>query len=186
MNREEEVLIYNAQKGNVHSFEALIKKYDRKILNLLLGMVNSEEDTKDIYQEVFLKVFKSMDKFKFQSEFYTWLFRIAINTAIDYRRKKSLLRNREVYETETIMDLNINTDPDPERYTLNKELNKFIQLALDKLSPKQRAVFTLRHYNGLKLLEIAEHLSCSQGTVKKYLFRATQKLQHELQQFYEV
>ena len=186
MNREEEVLIYNAQEGNVQSFETLIKKYDQKIMNLLLGMVNSEEDVKDIYQEVFMKAYKSLNKFRYQSEFYTWLFRIAINTAIDFRRKMARIRKHELIEQRTILDLNTGTVTDPERDTLNKELTKFIQLALDKLSPKQRAVFTLRHNDGLKLLEIAEHLSCSQGTVKKYLFRATQKLQHELRQFYEV
>ncbi|MBN1155144.1 sigma-70 family RNA polymerase sigma factor [candidate division KSB1 bacterium] len=185
MERDEELLIYNAQHGNQHSFEILVQRYDRKILNLILSMVDNEDDAQDIYQEIFIRVFNSLNQFKYQSQFYTWLFRIAINTIINHRKRISSIRHSETIHDGIFLETFSSNTGDPEKEIINNELDSALRHALSKLSPQLRAVFTLRHYDGLKLVQIADLLSCSEGTIKKYLFRATHKLQHELRQFYE-
>ena len=88
MENDEHLLIRKAQRGNIQAFEQLVQQYDSKVMQLIYNMVNDSEDTRDLYQEVFIKVFKAIKKFRFQSEFYTWLYRITINTCINFRQRK--------------------------------------------------------------------------------------------------
>ena len=191
MNREEELLIRKAQRGNLQAFEKLVYCYDAKIMQLIFNMVNDVEDTRDLYQEIFIKVFKSIKKFRFQSEFYTWLFRITVNSCINYRKRKSSHQHASL--DDYLNDENsywkiIGTDENrnPEQIMINNELNDQIQQSIEKLSTKQKSVFILKHYHGYKLSEIANILNCSEGTVKNYMFRAVQKMKKSLAEYHQI
>ncbi|MBC8181647.1 sigma-70 family RNA polymerase sigma factor [candidate division KSB1 bacterium] len=188
MNQDEELLIRKAQRGNIAAFEELVKRYEDKVMSIIFNMLNDAEDARDVYQDVFMKVFLTIKKFRFQSKFYTWLFRIAVNTSINYRKKRTSQQKEtlENYIEENKHDAEItiqNNSDNPEKHLLDMELGKHIQRSINLLSPKQKAVFVLRHYHGYKLAEIAEILNCAEGTVKNYLFRSLQKLKKELKEF---
>ena len=186
MKKNEELLVKRAQRGNLQAFEELVYNYDARVMKIIYNMINNVEDARDIYQDVFIKVFKSIKNFKFQSEFYTWLFRIVINTCLDFRKHEAKHQYNSLEEYVANTDkywkvVNENENYNPEQRLLNIELSKEIQNGIDQLSSKQRAVFILRHYHGYKLKEIATIMECSDGTVKNYLFRATQNLRKFLQ-----
>ncbi len=182
MDRNEELLIKRAQRGNLEAFEKLVHQYDARIMKIAYDMLNNIEDARDVYQDIFVKVYRSIDKFRFQSEFYTWLFRIAINTCINFRKQRtkndsvSLDQIENYHGTQWEMMGN-SEELNPEKHLLNEELNEKINQGIERLSNQQRAVFILRHYHGYKLKQIAEIMECSEGTVKNYLFRATRKMQ---------
>lgn len=184
MNADEKAVIKEAQRGNIMAFETLVKTYDRQVLQLAYSMVNNAQDAEDIYQEIFVKVFKSLSQFKFKSEFSTWLFRVVVNYCINFRKKRerrqTISLENEMTGSESQMAFVKEAATTPERDVLNTELNQEIEQALEKLSEKQKTVFILRHYHGHKLKEISKIMVCSEGTVKNYLFRAHQKMQQLL------
>lgn len=191
MTKEEELLIRKAQRGNLQAFEKLVHCYDAKIMQLIFNMVNDVEDTRDLYQEIFIKVFKSIKKFRFQSEFYTWLFRITVNSCINYRKRKSSHQNESLddylnEENRYWKIVGANENRNPEQIMINNELNDKIQQSIEKLSTKQKSVFILKHYHGYKLSEIANMLNCSEGTVKNYMFRAVQKMKKSLAEYHQI
>jgi RNA polymerase sigma-70 factor (ECF subfamily) len=150
-------------------------------------MLNNLEDAQDVYQEIFIKVFRSLPSFRFESEFSTWLYRIVINQCINYRQWRSRRRflsfdvhNASEETTSAFMPEDKNPDPGK---ALNKELNHKIALAMESLSDRQRAVFVLRHFHGHKLQEIAKTMGCAEGTMKNYLFRTTQHMQEKLREY---
>ena len=188
MNEQEELVIRKAQRGNIFAFETLVHQYDEQVMKIILNLVNDIEDAKDIYQEVFIKVFRSISKFKFQSKFSTWLFKIAVNTCINFRKKRVKHRfdslDEEYENTNRLTTISLtNNAKDPEQQLLDSELSRQIQLCINQLSPKQRAVFVLRHYQGHKISEIAEILNCAEGTVKNYMFRSMQKMRKFMQSY---
>ncbi len=187
MEEKEDTLIRKAQRGDAHAFEKLVYKYDERVMQVIFSMLNDPNDSKDAYQEVFLKVFKSIHKFRFKSEFYTWLYRIVINTCINYRKRKQRHACQSLEEILEESDKNWTVvDPnalDPESQFANIELSEKIETSLNKLSDKQKTVFVLRHYHGHKLKQIAEIMNCSEGTVKNYLFRSTHKLKKQLKEY---
>lgn len=184
MNETE--LVKEAKTGNVHSFEQLIYKYDKKILGIIIAMVGSKEDAMDLYQEVFLKVYKSLNKFRQDSNFYTWIYRITVNVCLNYRKKRQT--NRIFINIDNGIDDDENSAPvqfeapekTPDKKIEEKELKKIVKDAVDTLPEKQRMVFYLKHYQEKKISEIAEIMGCSEGTVKNYLFRASEKLKKAL------
>ena len=187
MSQDNYEIIKKAQSGDMQAFESLLKIYDRQVMNIAYSFRNSEEDAKDIYQEVFLRVFRSLKGFKFNSEFSTWLFRITTNVCITYQRRKtrhvhdSLDREISGSEDETakLSDM-ISGDESTDSYALSSELSEHIQSAVDQLPPQQKLAFTLKHYEGYKIREISDMLNCAEGTVKRYLFTATNKLKDKL------
>lgn len=188
MDERETRLIRRAQEGDGAAFEALVQRHDRQVLRLARQMLNNLEDAQDVYQDIFIKVFRSLPAFRFDSEFSTWLFRIVVNQCINYRQ----WRNRRRFlsfdthhgdDENTTSYLPKDKRPDPEHEALNEELSREIGLAMESLSDKQRAVFALRHFHGLKLQDIARTLGCAEGTVKNYLFRATQRMQEKLREY---
>lgn len=191
MGNEEELLIRRAQRGNLKAFEDLVKRYDEKIMRMIFNMVNDVEDTRDIYQEVFLKAYQSIAKFRFASEFYTWLYRIAVNTCINFRKRKTIIQHDSL---DNYLDANndnwqihkTSENRNPEELLINKELSEQIQKSIDGLSAKQKSVFVLKHYQGYKLSEIAVIMNCSEGTIKNYMFRAVQKLKSSLQEYQQL
>ena len=187
MEISEKELILKAQVGDQTAFEQLIYNYDRAVLSIAMRYVRNNDDAKDIYQEVFIRVYKSLKKFEFRSEFSTWIFRITTNVCLTYKsRKKNQLMvplqeefeedNPEFGRVELISD-----EKSPEEEILNTDLKNFIGNAVDSLSERQRITFVLKHYEGYKIKEIAEMLNCKEGTVKKYLFDAINNLRKKLE-----
>ena len=184
-------LIINAQQGNIEAFESLIYKYDKNVLSLVLKYVNNRDDAKDIYQEVFLRVFKGLKRFQFKSEFSTWLFRITTNVCLTHssktRKKKFVSINEESDSDENsneILQLPDEENSTPDRLAEKSEIKKVVNEAMEKLSPKQKMIFTLKHYEGYKIREIAEMMDIGEGTVKKTLFEAVHKMRSQLQNYY--
>jgi RNA polymerase sigma-70 factor (ECF subfamily) len=185
---DDTVLIRQAQEGNTGAFEELVRHYDRTVLRMAMHLTGSEEDAQEIYQEAFLRVYRNLPRFRFECSFYTWIYRIVTNLCIDHLRKNQF-RNRELStetsaegEEEQIVDRMPDHRPgaSPERALLSRELRERILRALHKLSPRERMVFELKHYHGLKLQMVAVILNTTENTIKNTLFRATHKLRLEL------
>ena len=189
LNRvDDTVLIREAQRGNRTAFEELVRQYDQQVLRLALHLTRSEQDAQDIYQEAFLKAYRNMGSFRFECSFYTWIYRIVTNLCLDHMRKKQVRKEEspvaadpdggEYDMMETVADDRAGANP--ERDLLRRELGGRINSALDKLTPRERMVFELKHYHGLKLRTIGEVLNTTEETAKNTLFRATQKLRAKL------
>ena len=187
-------LVESAARGEVTAFEALVKKYDRKVITLALKYTRSEEDAKDIYQEVFIRVWRSLPDFGFKSEFSTWLFRVTTNVCLTHLDKRKRHFGEELSaEEESDGDPEENRrhiqiksdDPSPLERLKSSEIHNEILKAVDLLPDRQTLVFTMKYYEEFKISEIAEATGLSQGTIKRYLFDATNKLKHALKQFYQ-
>lgn len=186
MEISEKELITKAQNGDQFAFEQLIYNYDRAVLSIAMRYARDNDDAKDIYQEVFIRVFRGLKKFEFRSEFSTWLFRITTNVCITYKTRKKeqmMVSLQNDFEDEQTgydsVDL-VSEERSPEEVTLGNDLRSMIGDAVDSLSAKQRITFVLKHYEGYKIREIAEMLNCKEGTVKKYLFDAVNNLKKKL------
>ena len=186
---EEEVLVRQAQAGNRPAFEELVRRYDRDVLRLALNLVRGTEDARDLYQEVFLRVYRNLARFRFECSFYTWIYRIATNVCLDHLRRKNTRREEQApqpADSESAapdffdQQAEQRAASNPERHLLGQELGKHIDAALDGLSPRERMVFELKHYEGLRLRVIGDMLGTSEETVKNSLFRATRKLRASL------
>jgi RNA polymerase sigma-70 factor (ECF subfamily) len=191
MTEQETELIIRAQNGNIPAFEELIYNYDRKVLALALKYVKNEDDAKDIYQDVFIRVFRGLEKFQFNSEFSTWLYRIVTNVCLTHKTRSNKREFVSIYpeNDENSESMNkgieiIDNQPEPDRAVTSTEISEHIKKALDTLSPRQKMIFVLKHYEGYKLKEIAEILHCGEGTIKKYLFDAVRKMRTELADLY--
>ena len=187
MAPDEKDLILQAQTGDMEAFERLVFLHDKQVLSIAARYVTSAEDAKDIYQEVFLKVYRGLKRFQFRSEFSTWLHRITLNVCLTHRSRQRRgihvpLRDDSDTDDDSAghaAELQ-STDEGPDRKAIDTEIAVRIQSALDTLSPQQRMVFTLRHYEDYKLKEIANMMNCAEGTVKRYLFAATRRMRKEL------
>ncbi len=176
-------LIVKAQSGDLQAFEQLVRRYDRRVLTIAASYVQSSDDAKDIYQEVFLRVYRALPKFELRSEFSTWLYRIATNVCLSHRSHSR--RHRHVsFDDEGSEDAEnphpVVAEPATNPDVGRREIARRVQGALTGLSPQQRLVFTMRHYEGYKLREIAEILELAEGSVKKYLFEATARMRAQL------
>jgi RNA polymerase sigma-70 factor (ECF subfamily) len=181
-------LIRAAQQGNVAAFEELVRSYDRAVLRLAVHLTGSPEDGQDIYQEAFLRAYINLERFRFECSFYTWIYRIVTNLCLDHLRKRSS-RSRDLVtsispegEEEQVLDRMPDQRPSasPERSFAGRELRACIVRALGRLSPRERMVFELKHYHGMKLRTVAGILNTTEGTIKNTLFRATHKLRTQL------
>ena len=178
-------LIINAQKGDMTAFEELVYRYDRHVINIAKSFRNSDDDAKDIYQEVFLRVFRGLKNFQFKSEFSTWLYRITTNVCITFHSKKKTHDSidREISldddDKTTVADM-IPSDDKTDNAAIGSDLSKHITKALDTLPPQQKLAFTLKFYQEYKIKEIAEIMQCTEGTVKRYLFTGTNKMRRQL------
>src|SRR5574340_620133 len=181
---DDTTLIREAQQGNSEAFGELAKHYDQAILRLTFQVTRSEHDAQDVYQDVFLRAFQNVSRFKFQCSFYTWIYRIAINLCTDHLRKR---RYRSEVSTHGVSPAgeeydffdrvrDERTGSNPDRSLAQRELAHSIGAALNRLSPRERVVFEMKHYQGLRLRTVAEILDTTEGTAKNILYRATQKL----------
>ncbi len=184
MAPDELELIKNAQNGDIQAFEELVYKYDSSVLSLALRYTGDEDDAKDLYQEVFIRVFKGIKNFQFKSEFSTWLYRITTNVCFTFKSRDKRKFNISVSddnEDENIQSVElIDNNSSPEVLTTGSEIGYLINNAVETLPPKQKMTFILKHYDGYKIREIAEMFECNEGTIKKYLFDATRNLRKKL------
>ena len=185
---DDTMLIREAQRGNRAAFEELVRHYDQPVLRLALHLTGTEHDAQDVYQDAFLKAYKNIGSFRFECSFYTWIYRIVTNLCLDHLRKKTVRKE----------DAPVAKDPDggeydlldqvpdaraganPEKDLMRRQLGSRIAGALEKLTPRERMVFELKHYHGLKLRTVGEILHTTEETAKNTLFRATQKLRGAL------
>ena len=183
-------LIQATRNGDLDAFQALVFKYDRNVLSIAVRYAENAEDAKDIYQDVFIRVYRNIESFKQQSEFATWLYRITTNVCISYyrsRKKYTAMHHAHEIHDGSALELHHdrrNGDGTPHDALMNNEISARVANAVNLLSPQQKLVFTLRHYEGYKLSEIAKFMKCTEGTVKKQLFTAVRRLRGELQDLY--
>ena len=186
----ERSLIRAAQRGDAAAFEQLVRSYDSNVLRMAYNLLHSEEDARDIYQEAFLRVYRKLPEFRFDSAFSTWLYRIVANLCLDQIRKRKV-RKEEAAFVETAegeMDRlqlipESRADVDPQRQLMSAEVKDRIQEVLNGLSPRERLVFEMRHYQGMRLRAIGESLGVTEEAAKNCLFRATQKMRAALGEF---
>lgn len=179
-----------AQSGDRAAFEELVRVYDQGVLRLAMNLLRSPEDARDVYQETFLRVYRSLGNFRFDCSFHTWLYRIATNLCLDQLRKRKVRREEPtVLATgEGTLD-RMDTVPeergegDPHRHLYSGQIRKRVKETLEQLTPRERMVFELRHYEGLRLRRIGEVLGTSEEAAKNCLFRATQKMRSALGDF---
>lgn len=186
----ENELIREAQQGSRAAFDALVRQYDQAVLRLALHLTGSEQDAEDIHQEAFLKAYRYLGNFRFECSFYTWIYRIVTNLCLDLlRRRKSRREDQAVMIDQSGEELDLLSNVSDERASANpdrelsrKFLGERIMAALDQLTPRERMVFELKHYQGLRLRTIGEMLNTTEETAKNTLFRATRKLRANLAQ----
>jgi len=187
---DEADLIRAVQRGDQDAFEHLVRAYDQSVLRLAMNLLRSPEDARDVYQEAFLRVYRNIHSFRFDCTFHTWLYRIVTNICLDYLRKRKV-RKEESAVVDTPdgpvdrMDSfeQEGTGSNPERNLRNLQLGSRINAALNDLTPRERMVFELRHYQGLRLRNIGDMLGTSEEAAKNCLFRATQKMRAVLGEF---
>jgi RNA polymerase sigma-70 factor (ECF subfamily) len=188
---DERALVAEAQTGSRAAFEELVRRYDRDVLRLALNLMKRPEDARDVYQEAFLKVYRNLHRFRFECSFYTWLYRIVTNVCLDQLRRRQARPEDQAPELSSARHDEGITDfferqrehrptLDPERRLVGKEIQARITAAMERLSPRERIVFEMKHYHGLKLRAIGEALGTTEETVKNSLFRATRKLRSQL------
>ena len=177
-------LVREAQGGSQAAFEQLVHTYDQAVLRLALRLTGSASDAQDIHQEAFLKVYKKLDGFRFECSFRTWIYRIVTNVCLDHLRRNRARKKINAIEITDDELLNQLSDDrpgnNPEQQLLDRELGAHILKALQRLTPRERMVFDLRHFEGLKLQSVSEILNASEGSVKMTFFRATRKLRLQL------
>lgn len=179
---EEKDLIHRARMGDVRAFEELISGYEKKVYNTVYRFFENTEDARDVTQEIFIKIFTSLKRFREGSSFSTWLYRIAVNTCIDFSRKKKddLLPLQEELDENGIGIGEYSDRPDTAAE--NKELKKALSEAIKSLPEDQRMCVVLRDIQGFSYMEIGNILNCSQGTVKSRISRGRRALRELLQQ----
>ena len=179
-------LVRRCKQDDRQAFQELVERYQRKAVAIALGMLHDRDDALEVAQEAFTKVFTSISKFKEESSFYTWLYRIIVNLSIDRQRQRS---RRAMFErhpsrgdddddwVESIPDTH---GRDPSEFVAERELGQQLQAAINELTPAHKAVILLRAVEGLSYEEISQVLQCSRGTVMSRLHYARKRLQKRL------
>lgn len=188
MERSDQELVHECLRGDKEAFRELVERYQRKIASLAMGMVHNQDDAMEIAQETFIRAYENLERFKGESSFYTWLYRIAVNRAIDYRRR---LRRQPSVSFEDLGAANDSDEPfeprpkeecltEPQRATQSRQIGARVTEAIDELTPDHKAVILLREVEGLSYEEISRVMRCSKGTVMSRLHYARKKLQQKL------
>jgi len=185
-NTDDLNLIKRFKNGDASAFGEIVNKYQDKIYNLCRYMLGNVADAEDAAQDVFLKAYQALPKFQPDASLYTWLYRIATNTCIDYKRKpiwESLFGSSE--EGEKLIHDIASDAPSPEKLYQAKQIDQALQAGLAKLSPKLRAIIILKEIEELSYEEIAATLDISVGTVKSRIARAREDLKKSMKYFRE-
>ena len=186
MNKaEDRLLIERLKKGQKETFRELVEKYKKPLYYYCFRLCRNHADAEDLSQEVFIKVYQRIEQFREEAKIQTWIYRIASNAFIDKKRRKVfLISETDRFDAEsqsnTIEIHSQQNDIKPDRQAESSLIQKHIDMAMQKLSEKEKTAFILKHYEGLAIKEIAAIFKTSDGTVKSHLFRAIQKLQSAL------
>ncbi len=181
-NKEADLaLVRRAKKGDYRAFDLLVLKYQSRIVSIAFKFVKEIHLAEDISQEAFIKAYRSIDSFREESAFYTWLYRITANTAKNYlvskgRRKESSISEMSISENEDFYELP--TNDSPEQILMAQSLKDTIYDALSNLPEDTRTALSLREFEGLNYEEIAEIMNCPVGTVRSRIFRGREALEN--------
>ena len=187
---EDRGLIERAQQGDKQAFRALVERHQRRAFAIAVGLVRDEHDAREVVQEAFLRVYRGLDRFKGGSSFFTWLYRIVTNLAIDLmrkpaRREAESLDYALLEEEPDVPFLARIAEADPADVVRRSEIAERINRALDALPPYHRGVILMREVEGMSYEEMAQAMGVSKGTIMSRLFHARQKLQRALADCYE-
>jgi len=176
-------LVQKCQSGELGAFEELVSRYHQKVYMVILGLLRNRDDAMEVAQETFFRAYRKIKSFEGGSSFYTWLYRIAVNIAIDTQRrqKRNLLDFRE--SMDEVFEEQHEVAKDPFSDVHEKELREKLLSAINDLTPEHKAVIVLRTLEGLSYKDIGEILGCSEGTVMSRLHYARKKLQEKLRVF---
>jgi RNA polymerase sigma-70 factor (ECF subfamily) len=185
-------LVRQSQAGNTEAFDQLVSRYRTRVFGMIYNMVHNEQDAWDLAQDSFVKAWKSIERFRGQSSFYTWIYRIIMNVTIDWLRKKQVKgAGAEFDDAIQLKEINPasrtvpKADPLPHERMEQREIRQRIDAAIAQLTPEHRAVILMKEIEDMQYHEIAESLECSIGTVMSRLFYARKKLQNLLRDVYE-
>lgn len=181
----DQVLVERVQKGDKSAFDVLVRKYQHKIVKLISRYVHDSSEAQDVAQEAFIKAYRALPRFRGDSAFYTWLYRIAINTAKNHlvsegRRpvdQQVDLQDPEQYD----MQARLRDVDTPEGLTLTDEIRRTVEQAIEQLPDELRTAIVLRELEGLSYEEIAQAMDCPVGTVRSRIFRAREAIGNRLQ-----
>lgn len=177
-------LVERVQRGDKKAFDLLVLKYQNKVANLISRYIRDHAEVLDVTQEAFIKAYRALPKFRGDSAFYTWLYRVAINTAKNHLAAQSRRPPGDDIEAETAEQMDMGTPlkegDTPERMALQREIAQTIQKALDELPEDLRTAITLRELEGLTYEEIAQAMECPIGTVRSRIFRAREAIDAKL------
>jgi len=189
VNVEEQAILERIRNGDESGFELLVKEHTGKVIGLAWRLVGNREDAEDLAQEAFLRLHRSLPQFRGESQIGTWLYRTTTHLAIDYLRRERIKRKifffRQDNEAPDPVAFACDSGSNPIREFQSQEAMRTLRKSLSRLSSRQQVIFTLRHYEGLALKEIAEHLGLKTGTVKAHLHRAVTQLRLELAAYRE-
>lgn len=183
----DEYLIDQVRRGQRTAFDLLVLRYQHKVVQIVLRYVKDPNEAMDVMQETFIRVYRGLDAFRGDSAFYTWLFRVAINTAKNHEAAK-LRRPPDIdidfFEAEKQLDMNkLNENATPEHYLYRDELQLKVTDAVDGMPEDLRSAIVLREMHGLSYEEISGILDCPVGTVRSRIFRARELLDAEIKPF---
>jgi RNA polymerase sigma-70 factor (ECF subfamily) len=184
VERSDRELVRESRAGNAEAFRELVERYQRKVAAVAMGMVHNREDALELTQETFVKAFENIARFKGESSFYTWLYRIVVNLGIDFQRRERRHPTVAIEDRATGGEANDDTMADssfdPFRQARAHELGERVTQAINELTPDHKAVILLREVEGLSYEEISRVMQCSKGTVMSRLHYARRKLQNKL------
>ncbi len=182
-------LVLRVQRGDKRAFDLLVLKYQQKVINLISRYVRDSSEAQDVAQEAFIKAYRALPRFRGDSAFYTWLYRIAINTAKNHIVSQSRRPPSNGVEAEVAEQLDagvrLQEHATPENFLLEEEIAQTVRQAIDDLPDDLRTAITLRELEGLSYEEIANTMSCPVGTVRSRIFRAREAIDAKLKPLLE-
>lgn len=183
-------LVRQVQQGNKRAFDLLVLKYQRRIMRLLARMISDPAEVEDVAQETFIKAYRALPQFRGDSNFYTWLYRIAINSARNWQvangRRPLLLNEYQNEDGETFSALDTLTDINtPESELVSRQVARAVKTAINELAPELRTAILLREIEGLSYEDIAQTMDCPIGTVRSRIFRAREAIAEKLRKVRE-
>ncbi len=189
MTQEEILEIQRAQQGSQTAFASLVARYENRVMRLAMSYCASDEDASDIFQEVFLRVFRSLSGFRFDSAFSTWLHRVTLNVCLTHRSRAARrgvvsiddMSEQEIVQRSTGDILGRTT----ETITEAADVLTLVRKVVTALSPRQKLCFALKFFDGHSIREIAALLECSEGSVKRHVYEATKRVRTQLRHLYE-
>ena len=180
----DEDLVLRVQQGDKSAYDLLVIKYQHKIVQLVNRYVKDPSEAQDVAQEAFIKAYRALSSFRGESAFYTWLYRIAINTAKNYlmsRSRRSVDMQIDIQDAEVYENLpQLQGQETPERELLSREIVETIKTAIAKLPEEMRVAIMLREFEGMSYEEIAQAMDCPVGTVRSRIFRAREAIDNKL------